>query len=271
MLQFVDVLFAHRSSLRVLDVELSPFLKAINANRRTVYGAAAATIDIKKYSDANPITRNYAPLPWRPLYDDLERAVRPLTGTQAPAVPVSVWQSHALFDKPWAHLFINSYYPWRDISSKDWAASSPLILTGFLYEYFLVGEYRPKIVNGPGGELRHILLDKLPKDLTEAITIPVENSKEETLIWWDTLLAPRIDRESDDVYLQKSIVAKLRLTLDDDIARITKVIGKASVSKLATARYSSDTPQLVAREIEEATANLIGVSPSALITNIIAD
>lgn len=254
------MVFVNRASLRVLDVELGPYLKDINVTRRPAYTAALTTADNDTYSDANPITRNYAPLPWRTAYDALENAMKPLLSKEAPAVPGSVWGNHRLFHKHWAHLFINSDYPWREISTKDWTASSPLVITGFLYEYFLGSEYRRKVVIGPGGEIRHILLDSLPSELTEAITIPVDKSDEKTLVWWDSIVAPRLERDSDDVYIQRGIVAKLDQTLDNDITRIVKSIGKAAVSKLSTGRYSLDDPQYVASEVGKATLDLVAVS-----------
>lgn len=250
------MVFVHRSSLRVLDVELSALLPTINVTRKPAYEAAAKTVDGTTYSDDNPITRNYAPMPWRPARVELERAMRPHLNHPAPAVPASLWQTHPIFNKDWAHLFINTDYPWRDIA-KDWSTTSPWLIAGFLYEYFLVGEYRRKIIQGPGGELRHILLDKLPRDLTEAIVIKVDDV--ETLIWWDGFVAPRLQRASDEVYLKRSVWAKVQQKHEAEIANIVKVIGKSSVAKLSTGRYTDDNPPLVASDVEAATAHLVNV------------
>lgn len=260
IIQLVELVFCNRSSLRVLDVELHPYLDLINMDRTKAYKEAHDhTKDLTVHSDANPITRNHTPLPWQTAYAHLERAVRPLLGTPSPAVPLSVWQNHDLFKKHWAHNFINSNYPYRDIKSNDFALVAPKILTGFIFEYYLVAEYRKKLLKGPGGELRHIMLEVLPADMTEAITVRPEKSTTDYMIFWDAFYFPRVARESDEVYVRRGIIDKLDKSLNADIARIVKAIAKADVSKLHSGRYNSSDPLYVSREVEDATKVLVGV------------
>ncbi|KZP06519.1 hypothetical protein FIBSPDRAFT_902755 [Athelia psychrophila] len=107
---------------------------------------AADTKNGTTYSDANPIKRRYSPMPWASVYNTLQQVMKPLLGTATPAVPLAAW----------VHLFINSTFPWRLMHGNDWTQSSPAIIASFIYD--------------PGGELRHILLEALPQDLTAAIT-----------------------------------------------------------------------------------------------------
>lgn len=70
----------------------------------------------------------------------------------------------------------------------------------------------------------------------------------------------RLARDSDEVYIQCSIVMKLNRALNDDITRIIKSIGKAAISKLSTGRYSLDDPEYIASDVGKATLDLFAVS-----------
>lgn len=239
-------------------MELIPHLKKLDFERRTAYKKAEKTKDDTTYSDANPITRGYAPLPWAPAAKMLQAVMKPLLGQASPAVPLSIWQDHALYQKMWAHLFINSDYPWRLTKANDWAANGPTIITGFLYEYFLAHEYRRALIKGPGGELRHILVEALPKRLTAAITHQYEDGQL-SIVWWDTFAFPRVSRESDDTYRKRSEIAKIDNELSKEISKVVKMIGKSKVASLPTGRYSDDDGRYIAREIDVATRAFVQV------------
>lgn len=241
---------------------MAPHLKKLTFERRAAYKAAHLTKDGAQYSDENPITSGYSPMPWAPAYDALSTAIRPLLQTAAPAVPLSAWQDHDLHAKPWAHLFINSQYPYRNIKPSDWAALSPMIISGFLYEFFLAGQYRPAIIKGPGGEMRHILVEALPDDLTAAITYTFEDDGIKSFVWWDALRAPRVARESDDVYRKRAEIAKVDISLSGELEKIVKMIAKSNIAVLPSSRYSDDDPPYIAREIDLATSALVKVSGS---------
>lgn len=242
----------------MLDVEIKPFADKLNFDRRAAYRKAVDTKTITTHSEDNPITRGYSPMPWAPAFNALQQAMKPLLGHAAPAVPLAAWQDHALFKKAWAHLFINSAYPWRLLRGNDWAQAGPTVIAGFLYEYYVVQDYRRALLKGPGGELRHILLEALPQELTAAITYEYEDGTT-SIVWWDAFRFPRVKRESDEIYRKRSEVAILDKSLSDEVAKMVKMLGKSSIAILPTSRYSDDDPSYVAREVDDAAKNLVKV------------
>lgn len=235
-----------------------PHIKKVTFDRRSAYKKASDTRNDTTYSDANPITRNFAPLPWAPAYNAIASAIKPFLSKNSPApgVPLAAWQNHALYNQPWAHLFINSAFPYRLCKTNDWTVTAPTLVTAFIYEFYLVEDYRRAVLKGPGGELRHILVEVLPEDLTDAITHTFEDGQK-SILWWDALRYPRIARQSDGYYIKRGVITHLDKSMSDEVGKIVKMIAKASTSTNSSARYSDDDPRHVASEIADATTQLV--------------
>lgn len=123
----------------------------------------------------NPIARNHANIPYRDDLATLTATLNAERGKKQPSIPSAAWAGNVAVERvPHLRTMRHTWYPFRPIT-KDWSRDAKSLSIALMYEYYLIGEYRPALLKSPAGLIRHKLFEALRGDLPRDMIVKEDN------------------------------------------------------------------------------------------------
>lgn len=185
----------------------------------------------------NPISRNHATIPYDVTLENIISALNAERGKSQPAIPASAWADNVLYEASHFLTMKNTWFPFRAVT-KDHRRTQQTLSIALLYEYYLVGEYRPALLKGPPGLIRHKLFDILGSELPRSMRHEVDGV---TYMWFaDGYYFPSV--EDNNTVNSEALRAghDLQASLVKEVGAFAKHFKLMKSLSLHTSRYLPD-------------------------------
>jgi hypothetical protein len=266
ILQFCQTLYETRNTalLALENAMRDPSISSKRSLTKDSYKRAFETQSVTNaINGENPILR-HARLPFGPLLEPLVTklvAASKQTWNLSDSVRV-LTKKGFLQGNPAMAPLVHSQGPWAiAVSSKEVNREYPRFLTAIMLEYYLVSEYRPAILRGPSGVLRHLLSKHLQDGiLRDCMTTVVDDAgvSFDLIAFWDGFKFPPVKMLSAETLRRNNQSVALTTHHRTLISGIIKHVLESEVAQLSSVRVPSGS-KAVAKEITTALTSLVQV------------
>lgn len=185
-----------------------------------------------------------------------------------PPIPSTAWRGDLAIESV-AHYTAmrHSAYPFRSL--KEWSREANPVATASLYEYYYSLEYRPEILKGAAGFIRHKLLDILRPHLANDMVVKFEGR--DHMWFWDGLMYAPVQEEIGVDQQARLEAARLKQSLVTEMDPFIKRFKQLESIKLLTSRFLPDEGPHMDATIAKHWNGLVDVSRSSLFILCYAD
>lgn len=190
--------------------------------------------------EGNPIAKAHPRVPYKA---DIEALVATFAAERnlnnpTPAIPSSTWtNNHVVMGTPHYLTMRSSSYRFREM--KEWRRDAGMLCTAFLWEYYYMLEYRPAILKGASGLIRHRLLQVLRPDLPANMIVSIDGA--EFLRFWDEYyFAPAVDDGPELDQAARLRGAQIQKELFGEFNQFFKRFKNLKSNKLLSSRFFAD-------------------------------
>lgn len=216
-------------------------LGALNAERGAVKDTynKVFTSATSSSRTADPIARNHPRVPYKADLEQIFALLATQRNQPQPAVPFKAWAENLIvMNTDHMRTMRNTSTLYRAIS-KDWVREGKPIAGGLLWEYYYIGEYRPALLKGTAGVIRHKLFDALRSELTGDMVV---KQKDHSFMWFydEFYFPPAVDAASAFDSKAALAGAAVQASLVKEMDSFVKRFKQLKSVTLSSVRYLPD-------------------------------
>lgn len=249
-LQLCDALFDYRHTLMPLEIDLLDIKAERTFAKEKPYQKAW---DSRSSSDRtiNPISRSHPNVPYK---RDLDAMLALLThernrGSPQLPIPSATWKGNmAVESTPHYAPMRHTAYRFRDL--REWSREGGPFCAALLWEYCYASEYRPPILKGAGGAIRHKLLAVLRPFISGDMIVLKDGV--EHLWFWDGFCFPPLSEDGPAVDQRARLAgAAVQQELFNEFLTFFKRFKSLKGGYLLTSRFRADEGPHIEEEVAQ--------------------